>query len=162
VNAKDSRRWTPLHEATDWRHEEIVELLIAAGADVNAQTDDGLTPLGHAERHPEIADLLRKHGGKTGEELAKQEPPTAKAPDISIHDAALIGNIEAVKQHLAAGTDVNTKGDNGETPLHEATGAGHKEVVELLIAEGADVNAKDGIGGKTTARMGEIKDQYLV
>jgi len=162
VDAKDSRRWTPLHEATDWRHEEIVELLIAAGADVNAQTDDGLTPLGHAERHPEIADLLRKHGGKTGEELAKQEPPTAKAPDISIHDAALIGNIEAVKQHLAAGTDVNTKGDNGETPLHEATGAGHKEVVELLIAEGADVNAKDGIGGKTTARMGEIKDQYLV
>jgi len=38
---------------------------------------------------------------------------------------------------------------------------GHKGVVELLIAKGADVNAKDGIGGKTTARMGKIKDQYL-
>jgi uncharacterized protein YcfL len=35
------------------------------------------------------------------------EPPTAKAPDISIHDAARDGNIEAVKQHLVAGTDVN-------------------------------------------------------
>ena len=39
------------------------------------------------------------------------EAPTAKAPDISIHDAAKEGNIEAVKQHLAAGTDVNTKDD---------------------------------------------------
>ena len=49
-----------------------------------------------------------------------------------------------------------------QTPLHNAATKGHKEFVELLIAAGADVNAKDGIGGKTTARMGEIKDQYLV
>ena len=40
-------------------------------------------------------------------EAAKPEPPTAKAPDISIHDAARDGNIEAIKQHLAAGTDAN-------------------------------------------------------
>jgi hypothetical protein len=32
-------------------------------------------------------------------------PP--KAPDISIRDAVKEGNIEAVKQHIAAGTDVN-------------------------------------------------------
>ena len=32
------------------------------------------------------------------------EPPP---PDISIHDAAGEGNIEAVKQHIAAGTDVD-------------------------------------------------------
>ncbi len=38
-------------------------------------------------------------------------------PDISIHDAARTGNIEAVKQHIAAGTDVNAKNDDGETPL---------------------------------------------
>ena len=38
-------------------------------------------------------------------------------PDISIHDAASSGNIEAVKQHLAAGTDVNAKGVFGVTPL---------------------------------------------
>ena len=28
-------------------------------------------------------------------------------PDISIHDAAEDGNIKVVKQHIAAGTDVN-------------------------------------------------------
>ena len=43
-------------------------------------------------------------------EAAKPEPPTAKAPDINIHKAAQAGNIEAVKQHLADGTDVNVEG----------------------------------------------------
>jgi len=63
-------------------------------------------------------------------------------PDISIHDAASKGDIEAVKQHIAAGTDVNAKGIVGETPLHYAAQAGQKEIVELLIAKDADVNAK--------------------
>ena len=48
-----------------------------------------------------------------------------------------MGNIEAVKQHLDAGTDVEVKDNNGFTPLHIAT----REVAELLIAKGADVNA---------------------
>jgi len=74
------------------------------------------------------------------------EPPTAKAPDISINQAIFDGNIEAVKQHLAAGTDVNAKDDNGWTPLHFAVYYGHKEIVELLITKGAEVNAKDNNG----------------
>ena len=70
------------------------------------------------------------------------ETPTAKAPDISIHKAADDGNIEAIKQHIAAGTDVNS---NDEwTPLHAAA---NKETAELLIAKGADINAKDDTGG---------------
>ena len=62
-------------------------------------------------------------------EAAKPKPPTVKAPDISIHKAAWDGNIEAVKQHLAAGTDVNLKGKFGETPLHWAVHKGSKEIV---------------------------------
>ena len=81
------------------------------------------------------------------------KPPTTKTPDISIHDAAYDGNIEVVKQHLAAGTDVNGKVDDGWewTPLHNAARNGHKEIIELLIAAGADMNAKDNYGdyGKT-------------
>jgi ankyrin repeat protein len=75
------------------------------------------------------------------------EPPTAKAPDISIGDAAFKGNIEAVKQHLAAGTDVNAQNLNGFYPLTSAASWGHNEIVELLIAKGADVNVKSS--GKT-------------
>ena len=82
-------------------------------------------------------------------EAVKPEPPPVKAPDISIYDAALSGNIKAVKHHIAAGTDVNAKLSHGQgkkTLLHLAAANGHKEVVELLIAEGLDVNAKTGGG----------------
>ena len=79
-------------------------------------------------------------------EASQPEPPTAKAPDIDIYGAAYTGNIEAIKQHLAAGTDVNAKNEWGGTPLHFATFGSHKEVVELLIAKGADVNEKDDVG----------------
>ncbi len=79
-------------------------------------------------------------------EASQPEPTAAEAADISIHEAAIDGNIEAVKQHLATGTDVNAKADDEWTPLHEAAWHGHKEIVELLIAKGADVNVKDGDG----------------
>ena len=36
-------------------------------ADLNAKGDDGITPLDLA--NGEVADLLRKHGGRTGDEL---------------------------------------------------------------------------------------------
>ena len=79
-------------------------------------------------------------------EAATSEPPTAKAPDLSILDAAKNGDIEAVKQHLAAGADVNAKDDWGKTPLHSTAEMRRKEIAELLIANGADVNAKDSWG----------------
>ena len=68
------------------------------------------------------------------------------AKDISIGDAAAKGDIEAVKQHLDAGADVNAKGKHGRTPLHYAALNGQKEIVELLIANGANMNAKIEVG----------------
>ena len=68
-------------------------------------------------------------------------------PSMSIHDAARDGNIEAVKQHLAAGVDVDVKNKYEWTPLHMVADAGHKEIAELLISNGADVNVKKDDGG---------------
>ncbi len=132
---------------------------------VNAKTKNDQTPLDFAIRfkRTKTAELLRKHGGKTGEELkaegkpaepvveaVKAEPPKPKveAPDIPMWQAIAKGNIEAVKQHLAAGMDVNAKSDEGWTALHEAAFEGRKEIVELLISNGAHVNAK-GESGRT-------------
>ena len=67
------------------------------------------------------------------------EPPSAKAPDISMTQAAETGNIEAIKQHLAAGADVNTM----TASLHRAAYNKHKDIIELLITNGVDVNAKN-------------------
>jgi hypothetical protein len=92
VNANEDGS-SPLHIAAN---REIAELLITNGADVNANKVYGETPLDSARFHTEIADLLRKHGGKTGEELkaagkptepvaeaAQPEPPTAKTAAAS-------------------------------------------------------------------------------
>jgi len=67
-------------------------------------------------------------------------------PRMSIHEAAGDGNIEAVKKHLAAGTDVDAKNEKGMSPLIQAAWGGHNEITKLLIAKGADVNAMDDDG----------------
>ena len=67
------------------------------------------------------------------------EPPSAKAPDISMTQSAETGNIEAIKQHLADGADVNTM----TASLHRAAYNKHQEIIELLITNGVDVNAKN-------------------
>ena len=68
-------------------------------------------------------------------EAAKPEPPTAKAPDISIHEATKAGDIETVKQHIAAGTDVNAKDSEGKTPLDHALNK-PSEIVDFLLKQG--------------------------
>ena len=71
VHEKAKDGTTPLHSATT---KEIAELLITEGADVNPQSKNFGTPLDLAiqVKNTKTADLLRKHGGKTGEELKKQ------------------------------------------------------------------------------------------
>ena len=79
VNMKDKDGRSSLLVAAMESHKTIVEILLAKGADVNASDAGGGTPLDAAEslqrrddycaEHKEIADLLRKHGGKTYEEL---------------------------------------------------------------------------------------------
>ena len=83
VNATSQAGRTALHEAA-WRgNTDLAQLLIAKGADVNAKSNGGLTPLDLATEGPSrkartsVARLLRKHGGKTSEELdgVKPSPP---------------------------------------------------------------------------------------
>ena len=140
---------TPLLRAAEGGYKKIIELLIAKGADVNVKSVVGSTPLDEAIRrkHPELAELLRQHGGKTSEEL--------KAAG-SIHGAVMVGNIDWVIKHLEAGADVNAKNErDGRTLLHYAARNGDKEIAEILIAEGADVNAKND-NGQTSLHFAAI------
>ena len=56
--------------------------------------------------------------------------------DRALLDAAQKGNIEAVKQHLAAGADVNAKHKTGHTPLDWAISNDHTETADLLRKHG--------------------------
>ena len=63
------------HYAAFIGDKEIVELLIAKGADVNSkskafnQTQTPIDAANNGLNQPDIIELLRKHGGKTSEEL---------------------------------------------------------------------------------------------
>ena len=78
-------------------------------------------------------------------------------PSVDIWEATEMGDIATVKQHLAAGTDVNAKDEDSWTPLHFAAASGHKEIAELLIDKGADVNAKE-VDGETSLHYADTKE----
>ena len=69
VNAKDRRRWTPLHFAARTKNPAVVKLLLEAGADVNATDDEGITPLHQGLlQYPvnlEMTEMLLAAGAKT-------------------------------------------------------------------------------------------------
>ena len=115
-----------IHHAARYGNIEAVKQHLADGVDVNSKSDIGRTPLdvAIAFKQPLITDLLRKHGGKTRDELKAAE---------SIVVAVQLGNIEAVKQHLNDGTEVNAKSGTGRTPLHLAAFKDYKEIVKLVI-----------------------------
>ena len=58
-------------------------------------------------------------------------------------NACKSGSIELINQLIENGADVNTKDDNGWTPLHWAAFRGHEGVVKLLINNKASVDIKN-------------------
>ncbi|MHC4662494.1 MAG: ankyrin repeat domain-containing protein [Planctomycetota bacterium] len=74
IEAEVEGLWRPLHYAAFEGKKECAAFLLEKGADVNAVSESGITPLDYALRnkHSDTADLIRSHGGKTGEELKKE------------------------------------------------------------------------------------------
>ena len=82
-------------------------------------------------------------GCSKNEKTSKPAPP-----DMDIFKAASGENLEALKQHIAAGTDLNQRTPDGQktTPLIAAAGMGQAEAVKMLIEAKADLNLQDKDG----------------
>lgn len=70
-----------------------------------------------------------------------------KPPQIDIHTAVVTGNMEALKQHIAAGSNLNERDPfGGSSPLISATVFGKTEEAKVLIEAGADLNVQNNDG----------------
>ena len=136
VNCRDLRQGrTPLQLAALSGRYKAAELLVAAGAKVNAMDNLGHTPLWYVkgkfiqdEEDRRIIEMLQNHGATE-----------------SLYDAAARGDLKQIRQLISSGADVNAKTQGYQvTPLFVAASEGREEACELLIAKGADVNAKSG------------------
>lgn len=67
-------------------------------------------------------------------------------PRVDIHTATFMGDLNTIKQHIDAGSNLNAKDQDGSTPLTIAAIFGKTEVAKALIEAGADINAKSGDG----------------
>lgn len=185
---KDSQGRTALHFALDCGHriyfaddtvnaicDSILELLIAAHSDLNAQDAEGVTPLLASVWRGKlrIAKLLINAGasgdvqdkkGWTALLIAidsreidwiKLLLPSSRNLNTAAYQgqtpltlAAIRGNFMAVKMLVDAGADVNVRlaSEQNRTPLMLAVSRGRRDTVEVLINAKADLNARDNTG----------------
>ncbi len=146
VNVTDDCGRTALIEASRRGYDEIVYALLAAGADVNAQTGAGFTldyrvkhmcPLGYtalseaAQRgHQKTVHLLLKAGADVGS--------NSKA----LRNAAGSGHQVIVRMLLDAGHEIDVKDALGGTALSVSAMMGHADIVRILLDAGADVGGQ--------------------
>jgi len=86
----------------------------------------------------------KQQGTKSEQKETKQ---SIEAPKMDLHAATFMGNIEAVKQHIKIGSDLNvTEPMGGSTPLISASLFGKSKIAILLIEADADVNLTNNDG----------------
>ena len=138
---------TPLHlmmtefDDDEAQHIQFLQFLVSHGADVNARTKYGNTPLDYAifENKIEFVQFLLSHGVDVN---AKDD-----CGGTPLHCAAWSSNVEIVKLLISKGADVKAIMEDGDTPIHYAARNGKLDVVQFLISKGADVYVRNKAGG---------------
>jgi len=92
--------------------------------------------------------IYAKQGGSAGTQLASPSlEQEISAPNIGLHTAVVQGNLEAVKQHIKAGSDLDiSEPSGGSSPLITASVFGKVEIARVLVEAGANVNFKNNEG----------------
>ena len=136
VNAAPGDGMTALHWAAERGQQEVVAVLLGAGAQVSAVTRlGGYQPLHLAARAGQAAVVTALLAGH-----APAAAPTTTGA-TALHFAAAAGSAPAVAALIAAGAAVDAREPQwGQTPLMFAAAAGRTDVVRVLAARGADLS----------------------
>ncbi|GMH36877.1 hypothetical protein BSKO_04750 [Bryopsis sp. KO-2023] len=131
---------TPLMFAAQEGRETMVEFLIEAGSDPDAENEDGMSALFFAaqEGRLEVIKILARAG-------ANMDLKDNTGTTVLIIEAT-DGRSNVVETLLESGADTDVQDDEGLTPLFLAAQNGHLDVAKILVDAGAtlDLDADDG------------------
>ena len=149
-NVEEADGATPLHYASKLGSEEMVAILLAAGARADVANRYGVTPLSLAceSGSTRVVERLLEAGA---------DPNTAGAGGATVlMTAARTGTVDVIKALLVRGADVNaTEDTRGQTALMWAAAEGNVDALQVLIEAGADINAGSReVDFKRTSRGG--------
>jgi len=164
----------PCHFAASLGDVELLELLLANGADMNERDKEGNCPLmwivandGDEELMEALVDQgasvnIQNFVGESPLFLAVQRNFEEKVryllengADVRmvnlegaspLHAAAAAGNVEIISLLVKYGAHVNEVDDEGDSPLHWAVREGQMEAASMLVKLGAEVNLKNEDG----------------
>ena len=139
-NKKNKMQFSPLHFAAVYGPEGAADKLVAAGANLNAKTSSGTTPLAYAvlASRLEVVRLLLDHGA-----------------DPNVNQMTALDNKGMTPLHLAARGQptVDTAGTESYRPT-----PGQAEIIKSLLDKGADPSIRDG-NGRTPLEIAELNSQ---
>ena len=121
----------------------VIEALLNGGAEPNAQTQSGWTPLHVAagmNKNPAVIEALLNAGADLSARDANGRTP--------LHVAARMNeNPWMIKALLNGGAEPNAQTQSGSTPLHVAAGMNkNPAVIEALLNASAEPNERDADG----------------
>ncbi len=170
-DASLAREWGqgsgPLHWAAGAGHRQVVEMLLAYGANLNARSNNSFsnTALHCAVLHAHLpivellltagaqVDVIDGYGGTPLHAVAKYPKANRDRDDALVVDLL-----------LASGATIDMANKAGETALHWAATRGQKSVAEMLLARGAQLDIYSAAGLGRTADILEFlrRDRLLL
>ncbi len=105
--------------------------------------------------------LLLNFLGCGNQEKSAESETTVPVPKVDLHSAVVTDDFEVIRQHIAAGSDLNVlEPSRASTPLITAAALGKTEAAKILIAAGADLNYQNADGSTaliTAAAFGKTE-----